>query len=358
MTFTGAASSPLDLAAIRHQVDAVLHDFLSHKARAAAHDGMPSETIEVLRTFLSSGGKRLRPALCVIGWHAAGGRGPLAPVLRAAASLELFHAFALIHDDIMDGSATRRGCPSVHHALAARHAHRADAGRFGVGAAILVGDLALIWADELLHTAGLAPDRLAAALSVVDTMRTEIMYGQYLDLRATGHPTADLDLALTIVRYKTAKYTVERSLQLGAALARADDTMLTACTRYALPVGEAFQLRDDLLGAFGDPAITGKPALDDLRDGKHTPLMALALQRAEPHQAAILRSLVGNPHLDEERATCVRRILTDTGARETVERMIAIRRRAALDALDTVAFPPAPSAALRHLAHSSTVRNT
>ncbi|GAA3920156.1 polyprenyl synthetase family protein [Streptomyces lacrimifluminis] len=301
-------ADPADLVSMRGHVTALLAEFLDRKARTAAAHELPSEITETLRDFLLFGGKLLRPLLCVTGWHAAGSNGGLRPVLQVAASLEMFHAFALIHDDLMDDSATRRGRPTVHRVFTARHtgghSERAAA-HFGAGAAILIGDLALAWSDELLHTAGLAPRQLACVLPHLDAMRTEVMYGQYLDLLTAGRPTADVDAALTVVRYKTAKYTLERPLHLGAALAGADRTVLGACTDYALPLGEAYQLRDDLLGVFGSPAQTGKSALDDLRDAKATVLIALALQAASPAQADRLRALIGNPRLGEDGATDV-----------------------------------------------------
>src|ERR1041384_706255 len=217
---------------------------------------MPTQFVQALADFLAAGGKRLRPLLCVTGWHAAvGERTPPPAVIRVAAALEMFHAFALIHDDVMDQSSLRRGHPTVHRALAGQRLAAGDspvsAERFGVGGALLVGDLALTWSDELIHTAGLGPAQLTAILPVLNVMRTEIMYGQYLDLVATGSPTDDVERALTIARYKTSKYSIERPLHIGAVLAGAGHDLLGALTGYALPLGEAFQLRADLLGAFG-----------------------------------------------------------------------------------------------------------
>ncbi|WP_030688806.1 polyprenyl synthetase family protein [Streptomyces sp. NRRL B-1347] len=348
-------ASPLDLTAIRRAVDTVLEEFLQRKAHTAASGHLPGEVTQVLHDFLFAGGKRLRPLLCVTGWHAAAGHGDTTPVIRTAASLELFHAFALIHDDLMDRSATRRGHPTVHRALAARyHGGRSSlaAEHLGTSGAILVGDLALTWSDELLHTARVAPGRLAAVLPVIDTMRTEVMYGQYLDLLATGDPTDDLDTPLTVIRYKTAKYTVERPLHTGAVLADARPGAQAALTAFALPAGEAFQLRDDLLGVFGDPAVTGKSHLDDLREGKHTALMAMALRQADHGQATQLHALVGDPQLDDQGAATVRDILTATGARSAIEQMISLRHRQALSALDTDLLSPAAATTLRSLTDS------
>ncbi|MER6912562.1 polyprenyl synthetase family protein [Streptomyces sp. NPDC000594] len=348
-----------DLPGIRGAVDRVLDDFLAGKARSAERDGMPPEVIAVLRDFVLRGGKRLRPLLSACGWYAAGGSGDPAAVVRLGAALELFHAFALIHDDLMDGSATRRGRPTVHRALAELHGRTRTpeaAERVGAGSAILIGDLAFGWSCELLHAAEPSGPRADALLRVVHAMRTEVMFGQYLDLVATGGPTDDLDVPLKIIRYKTATYTCERPLHAGAVLAGAGRPLLDACTAFALPLGEAFQLRDDLLGVFGDPDATGKSSLDDLREGKHTVLLALALRRSAPGHRAELRHLVGDPELDEEGAARVRALLVAAGARAGVEKMIRTRRAQALSALRSAGFPPAVTECLRALTDSLTDR--
>jgi geranylgeranyl diphosphate synthase type I len=349
-------ADPLGLAGIRADIDTRLAVFLEDKVRAAAERRLPGELVEVLSGFVFAGGMRIRPLLCVIGWYAAGGEIPPGPVVRAAASLEMFHACALIHDDLMDESDTRRGRPTAHRALAARHTGRADARRLGASAAILLGDLALAWSDELLHTAGLAPNQLTDALTVIDTMRTELVHGQYLDLLATGGPTTETGRALTIARYKTAKYTVECPLHLGAAVAGAGTSLRAALSDFALPLGEAFQLRDDLLGTFGDPTVTGKPRLDDLRAGKDTALVTLAMQRAGPAQRHTMRALIGNRAMDEDDADRVRRILEATGARAAVERLVRERQDQACDVLRRAPFPPAATAALLEIAFAATVR--
>jgi len=353
---------PLDLERLRRDVDAVLHRFLQGKAASAATRNLPEQAAQVLEEFIGAGGKRLRPVLCALGWQAATGTAPPKPVVRVAACLEMFHAFCLIHDDIIDNSATRRGRPTVHRTLATRHtAHRQGplAERLGASCAILVGDLALTWADELLHTAGLSSSQLTAVLPVLDTMRTEVIYGQYLDVTATGEPSPDVDRAQTIIQYKTAKYTCERPLHIGALLGGAAPPLLRELSAYAMPLGEAFQLRDDLLGVFGDPQVTGKSRLEDLREGKHTMLLALALRDASPAHVSLLRRLLGNPHLSEAQAAQVRSILTVTGARTHIEDMIDQRREQVLDLLASPrAIRPEAHQALRQLADTATRRTS
>ena len=354
MTAPPLNTETVDLSAVQAQVDLVLRDFLDAKRRGAEDRSLPLDVPIALIDFLAAGGKRLRPLLCVLGWHAAGGHGDDTAVIRTAAALEMFHAFCLIHDDIMDNSATRRGRPTVHRSIANRHGHD----RLGTSAAILIGDMALAWSDELLHSAGHPPHRLAALRRVVDVMRQEVIYGQYLDLMAPLGPHTDHQAALRVIRFKTAKYTVERPLHCGAALADADPDLLTALSRYALPLGEAFQLRDDILGVYGRPGDTGKPVLDDLREGKHTVLLALAAQRADTTQRKLLDSLVGNPDLDSDSAARIRTVLDATGARATVEDMIATRYAQALTALAATPYPPSAAAALRHIAARAVVRTS
>ncbi|WP_274563343.1 polyprenyl synthetase family protein [Streptomyces spiramyceticus] len=351
----------LDLVGLRARVDAELAAFLNARtSEACSWNPGCGELLAQVCAFVVNGGKRLRPLLSVLGWQAAapGCRVPAA-VLRVAASLELFHAFALIHDDVMDDSDLRLGHPTVHRAMAKRHERPGDsrADRIGVGAAILAGDLALAWSDELLHTAGLHSGQLAAVLPLVDMMRKEIVYGQYLDLTSTLRGTGDVDTALAVARYKTAKYTFERPLHLGAALADAPKDLRAALSAYALPAGEAFQLRDDLLGVFGDPAETGKPVLDDLRQGKPTVLVAVAYERATPRQRGILDRLVGSADLDENNAPQVRRILVDVGAVDTVKSMIRARYRQAIAALGAADLAPPLHAALSTLAGTALERS-
>ncbi|MER6999803.1 polyprenyl synthetase family protein [Streptomyces sp. NPDC000410] len=364
----GIGTVPLDLITARRRVDAALAEFLEGKARAAAARPEQRESVGILRDFVLAGGKRIRATLCVTGCHAAGGGAAedlLPALVRVAAALEMFHAFALIHDDVMDRSPTRRGRPTVHRRVAAQYGGRRGADRLGESAAVLIGDLALVWSDELLHTAGLSGARLDAVLRVMDTMRADVMHGQYLDLIAAGRPTDDMQLALDIAHFKTTTYTVEHPLLLGAALATAAadtpdtpgaEALRSALTAYARPVGEAFQLRDDLLGAFGDPATTGKPVLDDFRDGKHTVLLALALRHADAGQARVLRALTGRPDLDDLGAARIRRVLRETGAPARVEAMIDDRLRRALAVLDGAALPAGAATALREIAYAATAR--
>ncbi|MHC3394775.1 polyprenyl synthetase family protein [Streptomyces lavendulocolor] len=354
-----SATALPDLPAVRDEVDAVLADFLAQRAQAA-----PGPEMTPLFTTLSSlldGGKRLRAHLCVAGWYAGGGRGDRDRILRVAASLELFHAFALIHDDVMDSSDLRRGRPTAHRALATayvadgRPPRRATA--HGLAAGLLLGDLVLTLSDDLIRT-GPGAEAMWRIQPLLETMRSQLVYGQYLDLVATGRPCDDIEAALRIVRYKTASYTVEWPLRIGAALAGAGPDVHSACSEFAIPLGEAFQLRDDLLGVFGDPSRTGKPVGDDIREGKATVLMALALQSASAADRRLLRTAVGDPDLSDEDFGRVREVIEHSGARRQVETMITARRHAALSVLDRAPFPFPAAEALREIAGIATVRQS
>jgi geranylgeranyl diphosphate synthase type I len=258
------------------RLELALRAFLTdRRAEAAPIDGRLERLLDELDASLSAGGKRMRPLLAAWGYR-AGGAEVDDPMVRAAAALELLHTFALIQDDVMDGSLTRRGRPASHVSLAG--AAELSPERFGPSAAILLGDLALIWADQLLVGSGFPPDRLARGLAVYNDLRTEVTYGQYLDVLAAHSRRVTEEEALTVNRYKTASYTVQRPIQLGLALAGAPDELVGAIPAYAVPAGIAFQLRDDVLGAFGDPEVTGKPSGEDLRERKPTWLWARTMR--------------------------------------------------------------------------------
>lgn len=350
---------PLDAEDLRSRVQKAVDDFISDQR--AVLDAVSDDLDPLVEavTDLLAGGKRLRPAFCWWGWRAAGGDDQEA-ALRAAASLEFLQACALIHDDVMDGSDTRRGLPAAHRRFASLHRGSAWLGSpesFGVGAAILLGDLCLSWADEMLMGSGLPHANLHRAKSVYDEMRTELMAGQYLDLLEQARGGGDVARAMRVVRYKSAKYTIERPLHLGAALAGADPRVTQAFTGYGLPLGEAFQLRDDVLGVFGDPDETGKPAGDDLREGKRTILIATAMERATPAQASALRRHLGDPALDADGVAHLREIITETGALDHAEELIATLTETSLAALDTVDLNPPAADVLTGLAYAATRRS-
>lgn len=330
-----AEPSPTDVEDLRARVQKALDAFLERQYAVLA---VVSESLAPLSDAvgeLLAGGKRLRPAFCYWGWRGARGSDRDEAVV-AAASLELLQACALVHDDVMDASDTRRGQPSAHRRFAAMHDSASWLGspeRFGSGAAILLGDLCLTWTDQLYYESGLGQAALAAGKPVLDLMRTEVMVGQYLDLLEQARGGTSPERAMRVLRFKSAKYSVEQPLHLGGALAGADAQLRGTYAAYGLPLGEAFQLRDDLLGVFGDPAVTGKPAGDDLREGKRTVLIAAAAERSTPAQAQLLERLLGSPGLDEVGVAALRQVIEETGALAAVEEMISRLAEQSLDAL-------------------------
>ena len=351
--------SPLDAEDLRTRVQKALDDFLSRQAEVldAISDDL-SPLMESL-TDLLRGGKRLRPAFCYWGWRGAGGPDD-ARVVEVAASLELFQAAALLHDDVMDGSDTRRGMPAAHRRFAALHRGNAWLGSsedFGVAGAILAGDLCLSWCDEMYAGSGLAAEELARGRAVFDQMRTELMCGQYLDMLEQVLASTSVERARHVIHYKSAKYSVQQPLLLGGSLAGASPALAEVYADYGLALGEAFQLRDDVLGVFGDPAETGKPAGDDLREGKRTVLMAETLDRASPAQAALVRRSLGDPGLDAAGVDRLREVITDTGALDVVEGMITRLSVQARAVLGTPLLEPVARDVLDGLVDAATARS-
>ena len=342
-------------------VSARLDAFFEARREQLALIGVPlGRLLEAARSSVE-GGKRLRPAFAYWGWRAAG-RSPdkTTPIVTAAAAIELVHASALVHDDVMDDSATRRGKPSAHRAFTddVAPATRPDVARaFGISAAILLGDLLLSWSDELFAAGELKPKMAARGRLYFDLLRTEVVAGQYLDVLGQATGSSSASDALRVVRYKSAKYTVERPLQLGAALGKADRHLLRALSSYGIPLGEAFQLRDDVLGVFGESGMTGKPSGDDIREGKRTLLMARATSRATSKQQAVLDRNFANPTVSTAGIEATQQVIRDTGALAAVETVIAELTEAALSTLEKTPISDEQArSALRLLADRATNR--
>ncbi len=342
------------------RVQLEIDEFLSERSvELTAITPELAQLTDVARDFLS-GGKRFRALFCYWGWQATSGViddfDPLADldasadlpgVVKAAAALEVFHAAALVHDDIMDNSDTRRGLPSAHRLFEKLHRTGSWTGSpqaFGQSAALLLGDLLLGWSDELFDRGtGLLTERSAALAGRTEfnLMRTEVTAGQFLDILEENawsvHPESDaLTRAHRVIVYKSAKYSVEAPLAIGAALGGASIAQLASLRAFGLPLGVAYQLRDDLLGVFGDPGVTGKPAGDDLREGKRTVLIALARTRLPAHLRSLVDELLGDSDLDGQQVDMIRTALRDCGAVDEVERIIehnvGLARQAIADA--------------------------
>ncbi|GAB3419274.1 polyprenyl synthetase family protein [Flindersiella endophytica] len=346
---------------VRHRVDEALEAFLARRSTELADiDAELAPQLKVVAD-LTAGGKRLRPLFCYWGWRGAGGAPDEPGIIQAAAALELLQASALVHDDVMDNSDLRRGKPAAHRQFASMHTERGWEGPsdwFGAGGAILLGDLCLCWADQMLRECGLPAERLFPAFGYFDIMRTEVMAGQYLDLVSQASGRSSQTQAMRVVRFKSAKYTIERPLHIGGALTGAPPELLAAYSSFGLPLGEAFQLRDDVLGVFGDPGVTGKPAGDDLREGKRTVLIAKTLDAAAPEQVERFGHCFGNPELDADGVADLREIIVATGALAAVERLIAELAETAHAALaETPLADEAAREALTELAYASTQRS-
>jgi len=355
----GAATAHAwDATAFRASIEDTLRAFVDQQSAWLTGLGEDaSRLVEHARTSVS-GGKRFRAAFCWWGHLAVAEPDDRAGLLKACASLELLHASALVHDDVMDASDVRRGRPATHRAFETLHRDRgwsASAEQYGAAAAILLGDLLLSWSDELLRTSGLPAPRVLDALGYFDLTRSEVVTGQFLDVSAQARGTADVDVAMTVLRYKSAKYSIERPLHIGAALAGGTRETIAELTRFGLPLGEAFQLRDDLLGVFGDPEETGKPAGDDLVEGKRTVLVALALDGLGPDDRALLDQSLGRP-LSAQQVGELRALIDRSGAREQVEQVITTLTDRALAALDSADVREEARTVLRELAAAATQR--
>ena len=349
-------TNPLDEADLRSRIQQTLESFIADHSEVVAGISADADPLIGSLAAMVSGGKRLRPAFAYWGMRSAGGTDSEAAV-RAFAALEFLQACALIHDDVMDASDTRRGMPAVHKQFELLHRDEqwhGDAAAFGAGAAILIGDLALSWADELIYTSGLSQDELARVKPVYDVMRTELMAGQYLDLLEQARRSASVEQAKTVIRFKSAKYTIERPLLIGAAVANASAEHQQALSTYGLALGEAFQLRDDVLGVFGDSATTGKPAGDDLRERKQTVLLALALDDAQ--RALRISQLMESDHLNSGDIAELQVLIRKSGAIDEVERMIDDAVETALNAIAD--FDDTSRQALTELAIMSTRRES
>lgn len=358
-------------------IQARLDSFLDERTAELAAVSPDLDVLDAAARGLLAGGKRFRARFCYWGWQAVAGRGDdfdlaadttpaLDGVVSVAAALELFHAAALVHDDIMDNSDLRRGEPSLHRRFETLHRDRGwdgSAEGYGRAAALLLGDLLLGWSDGLFEqgVATVPAEAAAASRAEFSRMRTEVMLGQYLDMLEEhswrGRPEAELlSRAHRVVIYKSAKYSIEAPLALGASLAGGSLPQIAALREFGLPLGVAFQLRDDLLGVYGDPAVTGKPAGDDLREGKRTVLVAIARQKLPGSAARLLDELLGDPELDAEQIAMLQASIRDSGAVDQLERIIARNVEVAVGSLSEAPISRSARAELTALADTVTRR--
>lgn len=343
-----------------------LRRYVHHRRSEAAYLGDDYNTLTGwLEDFVLGGGKRMRPVFAYWGWDAVSTEAPDPDALLLFGALELLHAFALIHDDVIDASATRRGRPTAHVHFAALHRERSWHGaseQFGLSAAILLGDIAHAWATDVISGAGLCPPARQRVERVWSDIRTEVLGGQFLDIVAEAAPPASaaesVASAMAVATYKTASYTVSRPLQLGAAAAADRPDVMATFQQFGTDLGVAFQLRDDVLGVFGDPAVTGKPSGDDLRSGKRTVLLAEAIQLADesnPAAADLLRTSVGT-ELTDAQVRELRTVIKDLGALAAAENRISELTQRALATLSAAPISVTAKAGLSELARLATDR--
>ena len=363
------AAATVELAgAVTDQLRQYLHDRRDEAAYIAGSEGGPGDAgfgvlIAGLEDFVLGGGKRLRPAFAYWGWRAVATRDPDPAVLLLFSALELLHAFALVHDDVIDESSTRRGKPTAHKHFAALHRERNWRGspdQFGISAAILAGDLAQAWADDIVYRAELPPDAQRRVQRVWADIRTEVLGGQYLDIVAEASGAESIASAMSVATFKTACYTVTRPLQLGAAAAADRPDVQEIFGQFGNDLGVAFQLRDDVLGVFGDPAVTGKPSGDDLRSGKRTVLVAEAMElaaKSDPLAANVLRTSIGN-RLTDAQVRQLRDIIESVGALAAAEDRIAALTQRALATLSAAPIDATAKAGLSEMATLATNRSS
>ena len=344
--------------AVTDRLRRYLHDRRTETAYIGTEYGL---LITALEDFVLNGGKRLRPAFAYWGWRAVANGEPDREVLLLFSALELLHACALVHDDVIDDSSTRRGRPTVHIHFAALHRERnwrGSADRFGLSAAILLGDLALAWADDIVFGADIPREAQRRVQRVWADIRTEVLGGQYLDIVAEASAAESIASAMNVDTFKTACYTVTRPLQLGAAAAADRPDVQAVFDQFGTDLGVAFQLRDDVLGVFGDPAVTGKPSGDDLRSGKRTVLLAEAVEladKSDPLAANMLRSSIG-AQLTDAQVGELRDVIESVGALAAIERRIATLTQRALATLASAPIKASAKAGLSELAKTATNR--
>ena len=355
---------------IADAVAARLDLFLARMRAESAEYGPDAVTLLDAAAETLIGGKRLRARFCHAGWrsiaHLSHGAVVEPDVLwDVCAALEIFQSAALVHDDLIDNSDTRRGRPAAHRALEASHrgaSWTGDAETFGRAGAILLGDLLVAWSDDLLESALQDHPRAHAVRSEYARMRRDVTTGQFLDIAEesawkVNPDSTHAERALRVASLKSARYSIQQPLRLGAAIAGADDDQMESLSRFGLPVGMAFQLRDDVLGVFGDASVTGKPAGDDLREGKRTVLIALAREALDPSARTVLDELLGDRELTATQVSFLQATIVDTGALDRVEVMIADYAKDADRALRGTRLDNASVSDLRELARAATVRS-
>lgn len=363
----GVVSSPV---LVSDAVAARLDHFLDRMRTESAEYGPDAANLLRAAADTLVGGKRLRARFCHAGWQAVArfrqrDANESTALWDVCAALEIFQSAALVHDDLIDNSDTRRGRPAAHRALESAHRSAGwigDAEAFGRAASVLLGDLLVAWSDDLFESALIGQPHAGGVREEYARMRRDVTVGQFLDITEESAWSVNENgdhaaRALRVISLKSARYSIEQPLVLGATLAGADEAQLTALRRFGHPIGMAFQLRDDILGVFGDESVTGKPAGDDLREGKRTVLIAFTRERLDPSARTVLDEMLGDTDLTAQQVSFLQATIADTGALERVETMISDYVREADRALSGSQLDNAAVSGLRDLARAATVRS-
>ena len=309
------------LAELKKQIETELGSFFKLKIGRAKVDNKPEELIEMienLKNFTLNSGKRIRPILFYFGYILAGGKNKT-EALKTSIAIELAHSYLLIHDDIIDQDDIRRGDLSMHYKYEKEHKSRvknSNLKHFGISMGIIVGDLASTFGYEILINSDFSLDLKIKAISKLNYIIANTIAGEALDVILAEYPNVKIDRVFEMQKYKTAKYTIEGPLHLGAILAGADEKFLESLSKFAVPVGIAFQIQDDIIGIFGDEKKIGKPVGSDIKEGKKTFLISKAMEKADDDQKNILNSALGNENISIEDVDKVRNIIIKTGSLE------------------------------------------
>ncbi|TXK04887.1 polyprenyl synthetase family protein [Microbacterium mitrae] len=346
---------------VMEEVSQRLGRFVADQRDVAASTGPIARQLFDAAAMTLTGGKRLRAQFCHTGWVAAGGEPYAEEAIAVASSLEIFQAAALVHDDLIDHSDTRRGRPAAHRALEIAHRDAGWSGSsedFGVSGAILLGDLLVAWSDDLLEEAVAGHLHAPLVRAEYGRMRRDVTLGQFLDVAQESawvtQPEAEhADRALEIASLKSARYSVEQPLIIGAALAGATEDQRSSLREFGHHIGIAFQLRDDVLGVFGDTAETGKPAGDDIREGKRTILVAYTRERLSPDAKDRFDEALGDRDLSTDEVHHIQQEMQTSGALDRVESIIEENATAALGVLATAPLQEGAREDLARLAEAA-----
>jgi len=304
-------------------------------------DPSSKQMIELLKEFTLRGGKRLRAALVYYGYRCFSNKN-LKEIIKASVTMELIQSYLLIHDDIIDNDDLRRNGPTLHISyknIAKRKYKKIDSNHFGLSMAILAGDICAAFANEIMAKLKIKEKNKIQALNVLNHSLHHVIYGQVLDVLSELRIITNKDIE-KIHRLKTATYTIESPLHIGALLAGAKQKHLKTLSNYAIPLGKAFQIKDDILGMFGEKEKVGKPVGSDIKEGKKNLLILKALESATPAQRQAIEEALGNQDLTKNQLNQVRAIVIKTGSLSYSQNLAKNLVKKAKSAIKSAKFRP------------------